>query len=210
MTLPEPRQSSDAQDRRDRGAAELAFEALYAAHYQAIAAYVLRRVPAQDADDVTAQVFAVAWRRFADVPAPPQDRLWLYGVARNTVSGQQRAARRWLHLRNRLSYDTVIGSGVLAYIPAVDPVSEEVRAAMSALRPADREALQLVLWDELSHAEAAAVLGCSPNAFELRYRRARNAVRDTVTAKRPANSAGANHAGEGPVRLPQESRTEQP
>jgi RNA polymerase sigma-70 factor (ECF subfamily) len=56
---------------------------------------------------------------------------------------------------------------------------------MSALRPADREALRLVLWDELSHAEAAAVLGCSPNAFELRYRRARSAVRDAVMAMHP-------------------------
>jgi DNA-directed RNA polymerase specialized sigma24 family protein len=81
---------------------------------------------------------------------------------------------------------------------------------MSALRPADREALQLVLWDELSHAEAAAVLGCSPNAFELRYRRARNAVRDTVTAKRPANPAGADPAEQRPARLRHESRTEQP
>ena len=208
MTLPEPTQASDAQDRRDTGAAEGAFEALYTAHYQAIAAYVLRRVPEQDADDVTAQVFAVAWRRFGEVPAPPRDRLWLYGVARNTVSGQRRAARRWLLLRNRLSHDAVIGGGILAY--ATDPFGEEVRAAMSALRPADREALQLVLWDELSHAEAAEVLGCSPNAFELRYRRARNAVRDTVAAMRSANPAEAISTEERPSRLRHESRTEQP
>jgi Sigma-70, region 4 len=67
-----------------------------------------------------------------------------------------------------------------------------------------------VLWDELSHAEAAEVLGCSPNAFELRYRRARNAVRDTVAAKRSANPAGAISTEERPSRLRHESRTEQP
>lgn len=72
---------------------------------------------------------------------------------------------------------------------AADPFSEQVRAALSTLRPADREALQLVLWDELSHAEAAAVLGCSPNAFEIRYRRARNAVREAVMAMRAVVSA---------------------
>lgn len=44
----------------------------------------------------------------------------------------------------------------------------------------DREALRLVLWDELSHAEAAKVLECTTNAFEIRYRRARNVVRDLV------------------------------
>jgi RNA polymerase sigma-70 factor (ECF subfamily) len=73
---------------------------------------------------------------------------------------------------------------------------------MNALRPADREALQLVLWDELSHAEAASVIGCTPNAFELRYRRARRAVRDAVIAMHPA----ARINQERPVRA-QKSRT---
>ena len=67
---------------RDKKGAERRFEALYAAHYQAIAGYVLRRVAADEADDVIAQVFTVAWRRFGEVPAPPGDRLWLFGVAR--------------------------------------------------------------------------------------------------------------------------------
>jgi predicted DNA-binding protein (UPF0251 family) len=57
-----------------------------------------------------------------------------------------------------------------------------VLAALASLRPKEREALQLVLWDELSHTEAAAVLGCTVNAFELRYRRARNRVRDALAA----------------------------
>ena len=172
---------------------EQAFEALYTAHYQAIAGYVLRRVPADEADDVIAQVFTVAWRRFDDVPPAPGDRLWLFGVARNSVADQQRAQRRRLHLQARLSQDAVsAGSFALAAGVCDDRSDEQVRAAMSVLRPADREALQLVLWDDLSHAEAAAVLGCSPNAFELRYRRARNAVRDAVYA----------------MRIPQESRTE--
>ena len=48
----------------DREVRERAFEALYTAHYQEVAGYVLRRVPADAADDVIAQVFAVAWRRF--------------------------------------------------------------------------------------------------------------------------------------------------
>lgn len=172
---------------------EQAFEALYTAHYQAIAGYVLRRVPADEADDVIAQVFTVAWRRFDDVPPAPADRPWLFGVARNSVADQQRSQRRRLHLRARLSQDVATaGWQAPAADLSGDPSGEQVRAVMSALRPADREALQLVLWDELSHAEAAAVLGCSPNAFELRYRRARNAARDAVYA----------------MRIPQESRTE--
>ena len=164
----------------DQGGRERRFEAFYTAHYQPIAGYVLRRVPTGEADDVIAQIFTVAWRRFGEVPAPPADRLWLFGVARHTVSDQRRSERRRLHLHARLSQDAVVT--VQAYLPPEHPCGEQIRAALDALKPADREALQLVLWDELSHAEAAALQGCSPNAFEIRYRRARNSVREAVIA----------------------------
>jgi len=163
----------------DGGVRAQRFEALYTAHYHLIAGYVLRRVAAHEADDVIAQIFMVAWRRFDHVPAPPDDRPWLFGVARNSVADQRRSERRRHLLRARLAWD-VMNDGSLA-LPA-EPSGEPVRAAMNALRPADREALELVLWDELSHAEAASVLGCSTNAFELRYRRARAAIREAVLA----------------------------
>jgi RNA polymerase sigma-70 factor (ECF subfamily) len=161
------------------------FEVFYRGRYQEIAAYVRRRVGDDAADDVIANVFTVAWRRFGDVPGPPQDRPWLFAVARNTISDHNRAQRRRFRLGARLEADAAItarpvGSPGLAY------EYELVLAAMAALRPAEREALQLVLWDELSHGEAAAVLGCSVNAFEIRYRRARNAVRAAVGDAAPA------------------------
>jgi RNA polymerase sigma-70 factor (ECF subfamily) len=185
---------------RDRADSAGQFEALYTAHYKAIAGYVRRRVAAHEADDVIAQVFAIAWRRFYEVPDPPGDRLWLFGVARNSVAGQHRSERRRLRLQARLSQDVVTATSMA---PAPDPSCEQVRAAINTLRPRDREVLQLVLWDELSHQDAAAVLGCSPNAFELRYRRARNAVRDAVIADRaPPDRPRTTH------RTPQTSRTE--
>jgi DNA-directed RNA polymerase specialized sigma24 family protein len=61
-----------------------------------------------------------------------------------------------------------------------------VVSAMASLPPNDREALQLVLWEELTHAQAATVLNCSVNAFEIRYRRARNTVKEFVE-KTPAS-----------------------
>ena len=154
------------------------FEDIYTGRYQEIAGYVRRRVAPHEADDVVAQVFATAWRRLDQVPAHPEDRLWLFGVARRCVADHDRSQRRRLRLGIRLTSDAMT-NGVSPV--ASDPRCEQVLTAMNALRPADREALQLVLWDELTHAEAAALLGCSVNAFELRYRRARTAVRDAVT-----------------------------
>ena len=157
------------------------FEALYTGSYREITGYVRRRVPPDAADDVVAQVFTVAWRRFGEVPGPPQDRLWLFGVARNCAAEHHRAATRRLRLRTRLSQEPA----TVAHVPGPGGPDHDpgpVLAALASLKPRDREALQLVLWDELSHAEAAAVLGCTVNAFELRYRRARNRVRDALAA----------------------------
>jgi RNA polymerase sigma-70 factor, ECF subfamily len=167
------------------------FETFYRSRYQEIAAYVRRRVAGDAADDVIANVFTVAWRRFGDVPDPPQDRPWLFAVARNSISDHNRAQRRWFRLGARLTADAAITAR-----PEAPPWSshehEPVLAAMEALRPAEREALQLVHWEELSHAEAAAVLGCTVNAFELRYRRARHAVRAAVASATaaPGSSTG--------------------
>ena len=45
--------------------------------------------------------------------------------------------------------------------------------ALARMHPNDRELLRLVAWDDLSHAEAAAVLGISVNAVAIRLHRAR-------------------------------------
>lgn len=172
------------------------FEAFYRGRYQEIAAYVRRRVADDAADDVIANVFAVAWRRFGDVPNPPEDRPWLFAVARNTISDHNRSQRRWFRLGARLTADAAITTNPVG-LPAPGFESDLVLAAMAALRPAAREALQLVHWEELSHAEAAAVLGCTVNAFELRYRRARHAVRAAV-AGATAGSASIIERGSAP------------
>lgn len=163
------------------------FEAFYNAHYLQISGYVRRRTPEYEAADVIAHVVTVAWRRFEQVPAPPEDRLWLFGVARHSLADHRRAELRHLRLRARLAQQARVVSGS---DDALDPLNARITASLARLRPKDREVLQLVLWDDLTHTEAAAVLGCSVNAVELRLRRARARVRDAllmtpVTIDRP-------------------------
>jgi RNA polymerase sigma factor (sigma-70 family) len=153
------------------------FESAYLAHFHDIALYVARRVGPDDAEDVVAKVFVVAWRRFEHVPAPPEDRLWLFGVARRCVANHVRSATRAVRLQSKLAHED---STARIVSPSSDPRIELVVAAMEKLKSLDREALRLVLWEDLSQADAATVMGCSENAFEIRYRRARNSVRDAV------------------------------
>ena len=52
------------------------FEALFRANYAAVRGYALRRARREEAQDVVAETFLVAWRRFDEVPV---DALpWLY------------------------------------------------------------------------------------------------------------------------------------
>ena len=67
------------------------FRRLYAAEVDALLGFALRRSDRpRDAADVVAETFLVAWRRFDDVPSPPQARLWLYGAARRVLADQRR------------------------------------------------------------------------------------------------------------------------
>lgn len=178
------------------------YEELYRSSYQEIFAYVLRRTSAgsDSVPDLVAEVFVVAWRRRDALPESPQDRLWLFGVARRVLLEQQRRQARQLRLESRLRDQAATG---LAAAPG-DSARWRLRSGLALLSPGDREALLLVAWDGLSHAEAAQVLGCSVNAVALRVHKARRRLRDALSPVRTELPASAPDGGPD---LPASSRS---
>lgn len=166
----------DSQTEAERRAR---FERLYLASYQEISAYVVRRVPdAVEAADVVADVFAVAWRRIDDVPPTPEDRLWLFGAARRCVSQASRSRVRRERLVARVS-------ALAPRTQAADPdsatdLAARVAQAIRELPAGEAEALRLIAWEQLTHEQAATVLGCSVNAVALRVHRARRRLRQLL------------------------------
>jgi DNA-directed RNA polymerase specialized sigma24 family protein len=55
------------------------------------------------------------------------------------------------------------------------------RSARALLPRADREALLLVYWEQLTYAEAAETLGCSVNAIGIRVHKAKARLRERRT-----------------------------
>jgi RNA polymerase sigma-70 factor, ECF subfamily len=163
------------------------FEALYRGSYKEIFAYVLRHTDADTAAaaDLTAEVFVVALRKQDAIPPPPDDRLWLYGVARRVALDYQQRRRRLIRLQSRLQQQAAseASPGDLSRL--------RVREAIESLRPTDREVLKLVAWDGLSHAEAAQILGCTPNAVALRLHKARSRLRRILLSpENPGHAPG--------------------
>jgi RNA polymerase sigma factor (sigma-70 family) len=159
---------------------ESRFDQLYEEYYQRIYAYALRRTVAlDDVADLAADVFTTAWRRIAKVPDPPEDLLWLYGVARNVLSQHHRGRRRRHRLDSRLRGSPLAvvdrPGGALDYSP--DPHLGEV---VDSLRPRDREVVRLIAWEELDHAQVAHLLGCSTNAVAIRWHRSIKVLRDRL------------------------------
>lgn len=142
------------------------FAALYEATYGAIHAYGSRRAGPDAADEIAAETFLVAWRRFDVIPTEPLP--WLYGVARNVLA-------RYLtsHGRRQRTRDALIAERPRSAANGDGEDDPALWEAWEQLRPADREVLALVAWEELAVADAARVLGCSAPVFSVRLHRAR-------------------------------------
>ncbi len=149
------------------------FDQMYAEHHRHILAYCLRRTTPAEADDAVSDVFAVAWRRRADMPRGEGTLPWLYGVARRVLSQQRRTSARFVRLRSKIA--AVPDPPPLHPDAVVVQRSEyaEVRRAVSQLSEADQEVLLLAAWEGLSHRQIADVLGCSPAAVGKRFSRAK-------------------------------------
>jgi RNA polymerase sigma-70 factor (ECF subfamily) len=159
---------------------EQGFRAAYDEHVRAVAAFALRRtVTAADAEDVVAETFLVAWRRFGEAPADL--RPWLFGVARHVLRHHHRSEQRREALSTRLAAALAAGS-------AGSADQSWLVEALRELPEGARDVLTLTAWEGLSHAEAAAVLGCTPAAIAVRLHRARRrleALRPRVSAATP-------------------------
>lgn len=164
-----------SQLRADRA---VRFRSLYAECFDPLLGYALRRVAdPEDAADVVADAFLVAWRRIDEVPAGDAARLWLYGVARRTLANHRRGSRRRTALGDRLRID--LATAIPDHADAVAQ-AHTIGAAVAALPEKDREAVYLSAWEQLEPREIAIVLGVSALSVRTRLSRVRSRLREQL------------------------------
>ena len=148
-------------DRNDR------FRTVYEQTFASLARYARHRsMSATDAEDLLAEVYLVAWRRFDDIPhdAPLP---WLFAVAGNVRRNQHRSTRR------RRALDARLAPVPATAAPDDGAMSDEIVRCSKSLSDHDRDILLLVAWDGLTPAELAIALGCRAGTARARLHRAR-------------------------------------
>ena len=186
-----------ARNRQIMSDQEARFAELYRRYGRQLNAYCLRRTPSSQAADAVAETFLVAWRKIEQIPEGEAALPWLYAVAYRVLSHQWRHKTRSRRLVERL--------GGLADLGAPPPdilliSNEEYRMvikACSRLKTVDQEILRLTLWEELSHADVALVLGIEAGAVKQRaYRARRNLANEYQRMTKDRQPPAALEGGE--------------
>lgn len=156
------------------------FNEVLRAHYGRVHAYAARRVGVTAADDVAAEVFTVAWRRWSDVPTEPLP--WLLATARLTCMNELRGRRRADGATTRLADELIVAQ---QNAHAKHDIDGDLIAALRTLSERDRELILLAAWEELSHRHIAEIIGTSATNVGLRMFRARRRLERALTRTRP-------------------------
>lgn len=148
------------------------FTSEVAAHLDAIYRYFVRRADRQDADDLTSEVFATAWRRRDDVP-DEAILPWLYRAAGYVLANHRRRARATPSL-------TLVEPAEPDHTQRIAD-RDELTRALAALSDRDRDILLLHAWEGLDGSELAEALSISRSGAQAALSRARARLREIWT-----------------------------
>lgn len=182
---------------RRRGSDDGGVGLLFEQHHAAIWRYLAGRVGSAHADDLAAETFLAAhrrWHTYNPDEGPPI--AWLFGIATRTVHSHRRDEQR--HLRRMQA----IASAGVNELPADQSIDQvDARRRLQRLLPdllqlddTDRDILLLIAWAGLSPTQVGEALDLLPATVRSRLHRARRRLR------RAEELQSAATAGKGETR----------
>ncbi len=137
---------------------------------------------AQDAEDMTQDVFFTAHRKLGQFKGEASFRTWLHRIATNRCKNELRRRSR----RLRTVDEPLEEAAAAATNGSPGPEAVTVRGrslqrltrAMESLAPEDRRLLRLVELEHTPYREVASILGLSPGAVKMRVLRVRARLRE--------------------------------
>jgi RNA polymerase sigma-70 factor (ECF subfamily) len=160
---------SSLVQRASQGDAD-AFASIFRRYHPMISAFAYRLcLDSADAQEIAQETFIKAARALGGMRDLVSCKGWLYRIARNTAIDLGRAGTR----RERLATQVAEGSESQERPGDFDFVAE----ALAALGADLREAIVLVYYEEMNHAQAARVLGCAEATVSWRVHMAKRKLK---------------------------------
>jgi RNA polymerase sigma-70 factor, ECF subfamily len=158
-------------DLRSEGDSE-AFELVVRQHQRMIHSLCYRMTGSlADAEDLAQETFIQAYKHLDGFRAESRLSAWLYRIAVNQCLNWQKRKQRQAQLHEEWSRQELEPSGEDA------GRAQQVQEALLKLPPKQRAAVVLTTYDGLTHAEAAAALGCSETTVSWRLFAARSKLK---------------------------------
>lgn len=145
------------------------FDELFDRHALDVSRYIARRHIGDDVEDLTADVFTIAWQKLDEIPSG-FELPWLYRTAWNVLANAHRKA-------DPIPVDFDL-SEISDDVADVVVENSLVEAVWLQLPARDREVLRLVAWDGLNGAQLARALGISEGGAGAALSRARKSLRE--------------------------------
>jgi RNA polymerase sigma-70 factor (ECF subfamily) len=170
--MPEGGEDSDARlVAAAVGGDRTAFATLLDRHYNRIHGLAWQLTGSRaDADDIAQDVCCILVEKLATFRGEAKFSTWLCGIVFNACRDLQRRRRSFRGLTDRLAVIAGLARG-----PDGRDLHDAiwVRSAIARLKPAYRDAVVLVAGQQLSHAEAAAILGVAEATISWRMHEVR-------------------------------------
>ena len=151
-----------------------AFERLYRTHVPRVHSLVRRMLDADEADDVTQDVFVRAWQKLATFRGEAAFGTWLHRLAVNVI-----LARRKVVGTERVRYDSA--EGTLDELPGRHSHHEsavDFEEAVNRLPDGARQVFVLHDMEGYTHEEIGRMLGVVPGTSKSQLHHARMALRE--------------------------------
>ncbi len=147
---------------------DLDFDQLYDRHVLEVYRYIARRHIGNDAQDLTGDVFLIAFQKLNSIPAG-SELPWLYRTAWNVLANA--------HRKNEPIPANFDLTEIEPDCADVVITNDQLNRSWQKLPQKDREVLRLVAWEGLSGKELASVLGISEGGAGAALSRARANLR---------------------------------
>jgi RNA polymerase sigma factor (sigma-70 family) len=171
------------------------FGALFDRHVARVHGYLSRRSGSDTADGLVGEVFRAAFENRSRYRTDRPSALpWLYGIAANVLRQHRRTEHRRLRLVDKLTVEARgrnVEDGESARSQARDDVAIVVEV-LAELPEAEREAILLYAWEDLSYEEIATAQDVPVGTVRSRMNRARRRIRERI--------GGSGQEGDEPIR----------